>query len=111
MEERAELLGRLTQVMATTAPDAPLTHRLCRSLVEIAGLDGGSMSIGYSAPARTTLCVTDPVAERIEELQDLSREGPGLDAHRERRVVEVRVPEIAARWPIFAQAFASRSVP
>jgi GAF domain-containing protein len=111
MDEQADLLGRLTKVVAATTPAVPLTHRLCLALVEISGLDGASMSIGYTAPSRTTLCSTDAIAERIEELQDLSREGPGLDAHRQRQVVEVLEPEIETRWPMFSQSFADHPRP
>lgn len=105
MEEQASLLGRLTRVVADTSPDVPLTHRLCLALAEISGLDGGSMSIGYSAPTRTILCATDTTAERIEELQDLAREGPGLDAHRLHQVVAVRDDEFEECWPMLAQSF------
>lgn len=111
MDEQAELLGRLTQVMAATEPAVPLTHRLCLALVEICGLNGGSMSIGYSARSRTVLCSTDRTAELIEELQDLSREGPSLDAHRLQRVVDVRDPEITERWPMLAQSLTDDSRP
>lgn len=106
MDEQAGLLHRLTQVVAATTPGAPLTHRLCLALAEIAGLDGGSMTIGYAAPSRTTLCATDDVAERIEELQDIAREGPALDAHRLGAVVDVQASEIERRWPLLAQSLA-----
>jgi hypothetical protein len=105
MDEQVNLLGRLTKMVAATEPEVPFMQRLCLALVEISGLDGGSMSIGFAAPNRTTLCATDRIAERIEELQDLTREGPALDAHREGRVVDVRDPVIEARWPMFTQSF------
>ena len=111
MNEQASLLSRLTRAVAETAPEEPLTVRLCLALAEIAGLDGGSMTIGYTAPSRTMLCATDPVAERIEELQDLAREGPALDAHRLADVVEVTEGEIDQRWPILGQAFPDGVLP
>jgi hypothetical protein len=105
MDEPASLLSRLTRVVAATTPDAPLTHRLCLALAEISGLDGGSMTIGYSAPSRITLCATDATAERIEQLQDLVREGPGLDAHRLGAPIDADANEIARRWPLLVQSF------
>src|SRR4051794_20213762 len=111
MDEQAGLLGRLTRVLAATEPAVPLTHRLCLAIVKISGLDGASMSIGYTAPSRTTLASSDRTAERIEELQDLTREGPGLDAHRQGRLVDSRDPEIPLRWPMFAQSFADHPRP
>lgn len=104
MEEQARLLSRLTQVVATTSAEAPLTHRLCVALAQIAGLDGGSMTVGYSTPARTMLSATDEVAARIEESQDLAREGPGLDAHRSSEVVFAATEDIDRRWPMLAQS-------
>lgn len=111
MNEQASLLSRLTRAVAETTPEEPLTVRLCLALAEISGLDGGSMTIGYAAPARTVLCATDPVAEQIEELQDLSREGPALDAHRLADVVEVTEDEIDQRWPMLGQSFPDGVLP
>jgi hypothetical protein len=111
VNEQASLLSRLTRAVAETTPEEPLTVRLCLALAEISGLDGGSMTIGYTAPSRTMLCATDPVAERIEELQDLSREGPALDAHRLADVVEVTEDEIDQRWPILGQSFPDGVLP
>jgi hypothetical protein len=105
MDEQASLLSRLTQVVATTPADAPLTHRLCLALAQVAGLDGGTMTVGYSTPARTMLCASDDVAAEIEELQEFSREGPGLDAHRLGEVVYAEIEDIDRRWPMLAQSF------
>lgn len=106
MDEQAVLLRRLTEVVAATTQTAPLTQRLCLAVAEIVGLDGASMTIGFAAPSRTTLCATDEVAERIDELQEIAREGPALDAHRLGRVVDVETSEIARRWPMLAQSLA-----
>jgi hypothetical protein len=105
MDEPAILLSRLTRVVAATTPDAPLTHRLCLALAEISGLDGGSMTVGHSAPSRITLCATDPIAERIEQLQDLVREGPAIEAHRSGELIDADRTEIGRRWPMLVQSF------
>lgn len=108
MDEQAVLLGRLTRVVANTPPAAPLTHRLCLAMAEITGLTGGSMTVGLSTPSRATLCATDELAERIEELQDIAREGPALEAYRLGRVIEVDASGISHRWPMLAQSLADR---
>lgn len=104
MEDRASLLGQLTRVVATTATGSPLTMRLCTALKEILGMDGASLSVGYSTSLRTTLCSTDEQAERIEDLQDLLRQGPSLDAYRLGRPVTAEAVEISPSWPLLGQA-------
>ena len=37
MDEQANLLSRLTQVVAATPADVPLTHRLCLALAQVRG--------------------------------------------------------------------------
>jgi hypothetical protein len=111
MDEPSTLLGRLTRVVAATTPDAPLTHRLCLALAEISGLDGGSMTVGSSAPSRITLCATDDIAERIEQLQDLVREGPGIEAQRLGELIDADRTEIARRWPMLVQSLTDDLTP
>lgn len=110
MTEQAALLNRLTSVVAATRMQAPLPLRLCLALTEILGFDGGTMTIGFDAPTRTTLCATDERAERIEELQDVLREGPGLDAFRLGEVVDTGPAGIAGRWPMLAEGMPSSSL-
>ena len=69
------------------------------------------MTIGFSSPDRTTLCVSDPVAELIEELQDLLREGPGLDAFRTGLPVVLLERQQSARWPLLLQGLEERFAP
>lgn len=104
MTEQVDLLHRLTSVVAQTPPGAPLPLRLCLALTQIVGLEGGTMTVGFDAPTRTTLCSTDDRAERIEELQDVLREGPGLDAYRLRTVVNAGPEEVPTLWPVLAQS-------
>lgn len=106
MDDRASLLAHLTRVAANTSSSSPLALRLCVALNHTLGADGSSFSVGYGSSSRTVLCSTDPLAEQIEDLQDLLREGPGLDAHRLGRPVVVRSPELVGRWPMLAQALA-----
>jgi hypothetical protein len=104
VDGKADLLAHLTRVAAKAPASSPLALRLCVALNDIVGVDGSSLSVGYGTNNRTVLCSTDPVAERIEDLQDVLREGPGLDAHRFARPIVAEAPEVAARWPMVAQA-------
>lgn len=105
MNDRASLLSHLTRAAGSTAT-GPLALRLCRALGEILAMDGSSLAVGYESGARTVLAATDQHAEQIEDLQDVLREGPGLDAHRLGRPVSASAAEIAPRWPTLGQALA-----
>lgn len=104
MSDRADRLAHLTRVAASTPTSTPLALRLCVALNDTVGMDGSSLSVGYGTASRTVLCATDDVAERIEDLQDVLREGPGLDAFRLQEPVAAGATEIAAHWPMFDQA-------
>lgn len=106
MDDQVELLRRLTREVAATPPAIPLAHRLSLALIEILGLDGATMSVGFEAQTRTTLCATDELAELIEDLQDVLREGPGLDAHRRGVAISVTADELGERWPMLGEALA-----
>jgi GAF domain-containing protein len=103
MTQETDLLARLTQRLVGTRPGAPLADRLLVALADILHLEGGALTIGYTGPDRTVLCATDPLAERIEELQDVLREGPGLDAFRTGQVIVVDNPDHEDRWPMLLQ--------
>jgi hypothetical protein len=104
MDDPSRSLTRLTQALVKTRPDAPLALRLCQALVDVVGLDGGAITVGYSESERTTFCATDDTAEKIEDLQDLLREGPGLDAFRTGEVVMFSREEQLQAWPLLVQA-------
>ncbi len=105
MDDRASLLNHLTRAAASTAT-GPLALRLCRALDEILGMDGSSLAVGYESGTRTVLTATDQHAEQIEDLQDVLREGPGLDAHRLGHPVVAEAAEVTPRWPMLGQALA-----
>jgi hypothetical protein len=111
MDDPSRSLTRLTQALVKTRPDAPLALRLCQALVNVVGLDGGAITVGYSESERTTLCATDDTAEKIEDLQDLLREGPGLDAFRTGEVVRFSREEQLRAWPLLVQALGDTDRP
>ena len=105
MEDRPVLLGHLTRVLATTAPQAPLPLRLCMAFAEILAAEGAAITIGFTAPDRATLCATDTLSDRAEDSQDVLREGPSLDAFRTGTAVcGLSHAEQDSRWPMLTQA-------
>jgi hypothetical protein len=97
------LLSRLTRGLARTEQEAPIALRLCVAFNEIVAADGGSITLGFSAPERMTLCVTDEPAEQVEDAQDVLREGPGLDAFRTGLAISgLSLAEQRRRWPMLA---------
>jgi hypothetical protein len=105
MEARPLLLGQLTRVLATTTPEAPLPLRLCFAFADILDADGAAITIGFADPDRATLCATDALSDRVEDSQDLLREGPSLDAFRTRAAVcGLSHAEQVVRWPMLSHA-------
>ena len=103
--DQVQLLRRLAQVVASADPDVPLSLRLCLACTSILDLQGGSLTLAYEEPGRTTLCVTDAHAARVEDLQEVLGEGPSYAASREGRLVAVAVDgEADERWPLFSEA-------
>jgi hypothetical protein len=105
MEERATLVSALTRELSRVAPHESFPLRLCRAFTNLAGADGGAISLGFTTTERTLLCVTDDLVSLFEDVQDTLREGPTLDALRtQRRVVSTSWQEQAARWPVLMEA-------
>jgi ANTAR domain len=89
-------------------PDAdPMrrARRLCQLGVETVGVTGASLGI-ISHENRSTVCATDEVSERLEDLQLTFSEGPSVDAVRDGTAVSV--PDLSdawdARWPWYTPA-------
>jgi hypothetical protein len=103
--EHDDLLVRLTSVMASQDPLIPLSGRLCHSYRVLAGAHGAAITVHYESPSRVTLCATDEVAARLEDLQDVLGEGPGHSAATSGQIEMCLVPAPASsRWSIFADA-------
>jgi hypothetical protein len=102
--DRASLLTRLARAVADDSPDRPLEVRLCRAFLSVLGGDGAALTLSYTRPERVTLCVTDDVAARLEDLQDVLGEGPGPTAY---ETQDITVADLGAgqdRWPLFVDA-------
>lgn len=111
MVDRGTLLARLALGVAGTASDRPLAARLCEACVPLLEADGAALTLGYTSDQRVTLCTTDAMAERLEDLQEVLGEGPGRDAHSSGYRVSVRLPAPElARWPMLSAALLRQSV-
>jgi hypothetical protein len=79
---------------------------LCDMAVDAANVDGGAVAfLSTTSKSRELMCVTDPVAERIDELQFLIGEGPCLDAYRSGRprlAADLDADHTFKQWPAFA---------
>lgn len=105
MEERPGILAQLARTVADGANEASLPLKLCRASTSILDVDGGAITLAYTAPERLTVCVTDATADRLEDLQEVLGEGPGPDAYRSGlAVMDALSPGHPDRWPVLARA-------
>lgn len=77
----------------------------CGVAARVMGLSGGGVSLMPGTSTGGSLCATDAVSARIEELQLTFGEGPAIEAYRQGRVIGEA--DLAAtslqRWPAFRQ--------
>jgi len=105
MSDRAGVLTQLARVLAQSQGTQSLPLRLCHACIDILEVRGGAITLAYTAPERVTLCATDETASRLEDLQDVLGQGPGLDAYRSGRLVTADLTgPTSDSWPIFADA-------
>jgi hypothetical protein len=83
--------------------DAP---RLCAVCAEITAVDGAGIMLLADGRPQGSVCTSDAVSTRIEELQYTLGEGPCIDAHRQH--TPVGEPDLAdttaSRWTVFSPA-------
>ena len=103
MPSRAAILSDLAREMARQEPGASLAGRLCAAAENILGVGGVAVTLAYTSDERVTLCCTDDVATRVEDLQDVLGEGPGREAFTTgaQQFVDVG-PGEDRRWPQFS---------
>lgn len=97
---------RLAEILAdmSTGPDGTCSSvRLCELTREVVGVSGAGIMLMSGELPLGTLCTTDDVSKRIEELQYTFGEGPCVDAYHQSQVVlepDLAVPKVP-RWPAF----------
>lgn len=103
-----ELVALLDQ-----GPDVdPMTRvqRLCALCNQVTGVNGVALSLA-TEDARTTVCATNDLSDRLEDLQDTLGEGPTVEALR--AGTSVLVADLVGsdgRWPAFTPAAADAGV-
>ncbi|TCO42464.1 hypothetical protein EV646_11386 [Kribbella antiqua] len=107
--ERTTLLVRLARLIADGSSDQPLEARLCRAYLAMVGGDGAAITLSYTEPSRVTLCTTDDVAARLEDLQDVLGEGPGPTAYQTGAITVSDLRFDLGQWPLFTNA--ARKIP
>jgi GAF domain-containing protein len=97
---------RLNQILGALAADGVESwsaERLCTLCPDIVGVDGAGVMLMSGDVPRGSLCATDAVSHRIEDLQFTLGEGPCVDAyHQDRVVAEPDLAEpMTPRWHAF----------
>jgi hypothetical protein len=99
----SDRLQRILAELSTGEADVWSSARLCRGCVKIVGVDGAGIMLMSGDIPRGSLCTTNAVSHRIEELQYTLGEGPCVDAYRQDQVVTE--PDLAGpltpRWVAF----------
>lgn len=95
---------RLRRILAALgAAPAPTTRWLCAVSATMVEVDGAGVMVG-DGRLRASLCASDAIAARVEDLHFTLGEGPGIDA--QRMGVPVGEPDTAGqrrgRWPSFS---------
>lgn len=90
-------------------------ERLVRGCLPYTGLEGGGVALVTERGHRATVCSTDAVSQRIEDLQFSLGEGPCIDASSHRSpvlVADLFDPRegVQDRWPLFLDAAAAEGV-
>jgi hypothetical protein len=112
---------QLAHVVALIAQQPPGPHaedgvagflqRLCAAAVPALAASGAGLSVMAEDGLRGMTTASDPVTERIEELQFLLGEGPCIDAFAARRPMLVAdLAEEAMSWPVYVPAAYDRGV-
>jgi hypothetical protein len=97
------------------APGVVRAEQLCQEAISAVDVDGAGLSMMTSAGHRGTVCATDDIARRVEDLQFSLGEGPCFDAFAGGGPVlteDIRAVRSGAggRWPVFTDAVATAGV-
>jgi hypothetical protein len=99
----ADRLQRILGALADYGSEPWSAQRICGVCPDIVGVDGAGVMLMSGDVPSGSLCATDAVSHRIEDLQYTLGEGPCVDAYRQDRVVAE--PDLAEpmmpRWQAF----------
>ncbi|MBG0560820.1 GAF and ANTAR domain-containing protein [Actinoplanes sp. NEAU-A11] len=102
-DEHRTLVRRLIERQPA---DLGLLKRICVASAEALSASGAGISVMTADGTRGVCATSDPVSERVEELQYVLGEGPCIDAFAARRPVLAADLSDAAtfQWPVYAPA-------
>jgi len=111
---RTRIMTLLAQALREQPTDAnggraePLFLRLCRVFVQASGAAGGALTLAPNDLHRVTLCSTDDIAARLENLQEVIGEGPVADAAGSDQPVTAELGAAIGdrRWPVLSATVA-----
>jgi hypothetical protein len=103
MTDPRDLIAQLASEMARV-PEAPNpVARLCAAASRVLGADGASVTLDNTSEKRITLCTTDAVAATLESAQEVTGEGPCIDAFVSDQPVTATIEQARDRWPMFME--------
>jgi len=104
MRDRGEVRRVLRSILADPDAEESAAVRVCAACLDLLPVTGAAIAITDGDGLRGTVCVTDPVMARIEDLQFTTGVGPCVDAITEGRPVLTADLDAGAeaRWPGFA---------
>ncbi|MCK0116717.1 ANTAR domain-containing protein [Isoptericola sp. S6320L] len=102
------LLSRLVGMLTTLEREIPLAEGVCRACARAFGARGGALTFAPMTLEQMTVTTGDETTQRMEDLQEVLGEGPGLLAFTQERAVATVVGSQASsiEFPDFP-AFAS----
>lgn len=98
-KEEPWVLAGFARAVARQREDLSMPQRLCQAAVELFNVAGAAITMSYTHPDRVTLCATDDVAARLEDLQEVLGQGPGPIAYDTGRPVHAALARGDDRWP------------
>lgn len=105
MTDKTALLAKLARLAATNAGQRHLADRLCEAGRLILGADGAWITLQDGSSQRLPLSLSDQTATALENLQDLTGQGPCLTAYRQQCHAATSVRDQPdPRWPEFSRA-------
>lgn len=110
MDNRVSVIVDLIAQQPSGPPGtAGLLRRVCGAAAQVLSASGAGISVMTEDGVRGATAASDPVSERIEELQFVLGEGPCMDAFATRRPVLIpNLGELGAgqgsRWPFYTPA-------
>ncbi|WP_265522394.1 ANTAR domain-containing protein [Oerskovia flava] len=100
----AHALEAFARTVDTGSPSSSLPVLIGRACADVLGADGGALTLVPSRTGWFTLGVTDAVAQRLGDLEELLGEGPAHEAFHSGRVAQVHVGgSPGGPFPLFAE--------